>query len=412
MSLSKNKQFCFSCKDWNREQPLLTCGDCKLAKYCNIKCQRKHFVDHMQFCAPAKSMREKARNEGELLKAKGFNIFETQGYDWYQWAKLYGEHEELVKQFALNKAKSCMHLVTISQNSYQGLKVVLDEILELMKIAQPHFLYLRYEAAILMLMLGKDGEAYNFIKFWLSKSRVKMDKDIHSKFPITETFEEGPFFKDFTMNGQDKRENIFEKLTAEITKNPFLTDWIFYFCLAIIKKNTKTGLKKNSKEWKKQGEHFKEYKEYLQEHFQDLVNAATTCELQTMPDGTVTFDKFVSTKHERDMGHGTSLGFAGIDESILLNRVMSDYLLILVAYLNRAPAVKEALAMPEGAKAKKRSELQDERLDCFKEFHEKKQVGFQNAMEDLVNLGISPDCFSKAMAQDSKIYDPKTFKEV
>ena len=85
-------------------------------------------------------MREKARNEGELLKAKGFNIFETQGYDWYQWAKLYGEHEELVKQFALNKAKSCMHLVTISQNSYQGLKVVLDEILELMKIAQPHFL--------------------------------------------------------------------------------------------------------------------------------------------------------------------------------------------------------------------------------------------------------------------------------
>ena len=411
MSLSKNKQFCFSCKDWNREQPLLTCGDCKLAKYCNIKCQRSHFVDHMQFCAPAKSMREKARNEGELLKAKGFNIFETQGYDWYQWAKLYGEHEELVKQFVLNKAKSCMHLVTISQHSYQGLKVVLDEILELMKIAQPHFLYLRYEAAILMLMLGKDGEAYNFIKFWLSKSRVKMDKDIHSKFTITETFEDGPFFTDFTMNGQDKRENIFEKLSAQVTKNPFLTDWIFYFCLAIIKKNTKTGLKKNSKEWKKQGEHFKEYKEYLQEHFQDLVNAATTCELQTMPDGTVTFDKFVSTKHERDMGHGTSLGFAGIDESILLNRVMSDYLLILVAYLNRAPAVKEALAMPE-AKVKKRSELQNERLDCFKGFHEKKQVGFQNAMEDLVNLGISPDCFAKAKAQDSKIYDPKTFEEV
>ena len=44
-------------------------------------------------------MREKAINEGELLKANGFNIYETQGYDWYQWAKLYEEHEELVKQF-------------------------------------------------------------------------------------------------------------------------------------------------------------------------------------------------------------------------------------------------------------------------------------------------------------------------
>ena len=74
------------------------------------------------------------------------------------------------------------------------------------------------------------------------------------------------------------------------------------------------------------------------------MDAATTCELQTMPDGTVTFDKFVYTKHERDMGHGCgglySTGCAGVDEQMLLNRVMSDYLLVLVAYLNRAPAVK------------------------------------------------------------------------
>ena len=169
-----------------------------------------------------------------------------------------------------------------------------------------------------MLMLGKDGEACSFIKFWLSKSRVKK---VHSKF--TETFEDGSFYKGFTKNGQDKRENIFEILSPQVTKKPFLTDWVFYFCLAIIKKNTKTGLKKNSKDWKKQGEHFKEYKEYLQEHFQDLVNAATTCELQTMPDGTVTFDKFVSTKHKFRSGDLENLDF--VDEEILLKKVMSDY---------------------------------------------------------------------------------------
>ena len=98
----------------------------------------------MQLCSPAKSMREKAVKEGELLKAKGFNVYETQGYTWYQWAELNGKHEELVEQFVQNKAKYCMNLVKISQDSYQGLEVVLDEILELMKIAQPHFLYLRY----------------------------------------------------------------------------------------------------------------------------------------------------------------------------------------------------------------------------------------------------------------------------
>ena len=145
MSLSKKKKFCFSpgCKDRNRELKL-TCEDCKLAKYCSIECQSSHFDDHMQLCAPAKSMHEKAMKEGELLKAKGFNIYETQGYDWSQWAKLNGKHEELVEQFVENNAKSCMNLVKISQDSYQGLEVVLDEILELMKIAQPHFLYLRY----------------------------------------------------------------------------------------------------------------------------------------------------------------------------------------------------------------------------------------------------------------------------
>ena len=100
MSLSKNKEFCFSpgCKDRKRELKL-TCEDCKLAKYCSSECQSSHFVDHMQLCAPAKSMREKAMKEGEHLKARGFNNYETEGNNWYQCAKLNGEHEELVEQF-------------------------------------------------------------------------------------------------------------------------------------------------------------------------------------------------------------------------------------------------------------------------------------------------------------------------
>ena len=45
----------------------------------------------------------KAKNEEDLLKAKGFNIHETQGYDWYQWAKLSEDHDELLTQFVVNK---------------------------------------------------------------------------------------------------------------------------------------------------------------------------------------------------------------------------------------------------------------------------------------------------------------------
>ena len=112
MGLSKNKEFffCPGCKDQNREHELkFTCEDCKLAKYCSSECQSSHFVDHRQFCAPAKSIRKKAMNEGEILKAKGFKI-----YDWSQWAKLYEEHKELVTQFCLKMDKSIMNLIATS----------------------------------------------------------------------------------------------------------------------------------------------------------------------------------------------------------------------------------------------------------------------------------------------------------
>ena len=82
MSLSKNKEFCFwpGCKDRKRELKL-TCEDCKLAKYCSSECQSSHFVDHRKFCAPAKSVREKATYEwrrtskGQKLDSMGTRNF-------------------------------------------------------------------------------------------------------------------------------------------------------------------------------------------------------------------------------------------------------------------------------------------------------------------------------------------------
>ena len=80
MSLSKNKEFCFcpGCKDQNRELKL-TCEDCKLAKYCSSECQSIYFVDHMKGIScnfvlqQSQCVKRLHMNEGELLKAKGFN---------------------------------------------------------------------------------------------------------------------------------------------------------------------------------------------------------------------------------------------------------------------------------------------------------------------------------------------------
>ena len=96
------------------------------------------------------------------------------------------------------QSKSSIHMIV---------KAVVQYLLDQESLIMVFFL-LRYEAAILMLMLGKDGEAYNFIKFWLSQSRIKFNEKIHSQFMITETFEGGPFLTNFTMIGQGLYEKI------------------------------------------------------------------------------------------------------------------------------------------------------------------------------------------------------------
>ena len=57
--------------------------------------------------------------------------------------------------------------------SYHGIQVALDAHLEHILTLQPSYLYLRMFIPLLMIQLGHDDEAYNFIKFWIKITPIQ-----------------------------------------------------------------------------------------------------------------------------------------------------------------------------------------------------------------------------------------------
>ena len=143
------------------------------------------------------------------------------------------------------------------QKSYYGLEIALEAQLDLMMKLQPYKLLLRALVPLLMIQLGRDDDAYNFIKFWLKNT----PKSCYFQIAEDDLFSEKLPFTEFTMKDQDKNEDIFEVLGIGLEK-PYFLYVTFFICLAIIKKNNYDATKDP-----KQMEHFKKTLKYIKHHF-------------------------------------------------------------------------------------------------------------------------------------------------
>lgn len=139
--------------------------------------------------------------------------------------------------------------------------------IELMMTLQPANLQLRKWIPLLMIQLGKDADAYNFIKFWLKNTHVKQAQGDEFYY---RTSEEGAFgdsvpFTEFTMVGQDKNEDIMEALSIDESKKPYFTYLVYFVILAVIKRNNFEATKDLA-----QKNHFFKYLKYIKQHYKDL----------------------------------------------------------------------------------------------------------------------------------------------
>ena len=73
-------------------------------------------------------------------------------------------------------------------------------------------------------------------------------------------------FTQFTLKGQDKKENFFKVLGIDMEETPYFPHLIFYICLAIIKKNNFDATQD-----RKQNQDFIQLMQYIKLHYQDLL---------------------------------------------------------------------------------------------------------------------------------------------
>jgi len=298
----EQKRFCFYCKlDSNRlerlNKSLKTCGICKIAQYCGLECQKLDFLPgngsagHKSICTTfIKKNLDLAVATEKAMKAKGviFDVTRTQkgfyddnpavfdsvkasgfGYRDLSLQILRGQNVDLGQLFMNYRASfvsvKLLGDIAREHKSYYGLETALDAYLDLIMKLQPFKLYLRALVPLLMIQLGRDDDAYNFIKFWLKNTPKSCD------FQISEDglfLEKDLPFTEYTMKEQDKNEDIFEVLGIGLEK-PYFIYVTFFISLAIIKKNNFDATKDP-----KQMEHFKKTLKYIKCHFRNLVKKA------------------------------------------------------------------------------------------------------------------------------------------
>ena len=184
-------------------------------------------------------------------------------------------------------------------------------------------MHLRAHVPLLLIQLGRDDEAYNFIKFWLKNTPKEQD------FSVGELglFPDLPF-KEHTMKDQDKNEDIFEALGIKMNEKPYFIYITFYVCLAIIKKNIYDATKDEN-----QKRLFIKYLGYAKKHFGDILVG-----LQFFSDFPRITPQAVTAKYGLKKGVFTILAIQ-VFAADFVNNFIDD----LNSHLTRAPGLREAL---------------------------------------------------------------------
>jgi hypothetical protein len=271
-----------------KNKKLKTCSFCKIAQYCGVECQRRDWCDnHKVLCIEAfKDQHDLGEKAKKILSEKGHDV------DRSSLQEFFNDNDDVFQcikksnyQYIVDEENCNLQIIDMGQvfwtyvnckyyssakgigiivrqgESYHGLQMALEAYLEAIMALQPNKMYLRALVPLLLIQLGRDDEAYNFIKFWLKNTPKEQDYI---------TGEDGLFpnlpFKEHTMKDQDKHEDIFEVLDIKMDEKPYFIYITFYVCLAIIKKKIYDTTKDEP-----QKSHFVKYLRYTKKHFGDYM---------------------------------------------------------------------------------------------------------------------------------------------
>lgn len=210
--------------------------------------------------------------------------------------------------------------------SHRGIQITLDAYLETIVAFQPDRMYLRALVPLLMLQLGKDADAYNFIKFWVKNTQ----KDFFFKVGEDGLFPQLPF-TEITMKDQDKTEDLFQVLDKGAEK-PYFIYFPFYVCLAIIKRNNYHATKD-----KNQDRQFIICLKYIKNHYKHLLKDGLRAALNSGS----RYEPRITADHGLQTG---VLGFLVKDEvQTFAADFIANFMADLETYLKRVPKLRNEM---------------------------------------------------------------------
>ena len=143
---------------------LKVCAKCSIAKYCCKDCQSQDWADHKRICKKISTLtktvnKEAAHLSTELWGEPGNTFEEEAGHFWgiletrpYCRAR-YGLAEAIL-ELADEKKQSFIYEKALAHN------------MELLRLIHSDNMGIRYEVPFVFLMLNRDEDCYNFLKWW------------------------------------------------------------------------------------------------------------------------------------------------------------------------------------------------------------------------------------------------------
>lgn len=137
------------------------CSRCHIAGYCSKECQKVHYEEHKAFCMKLKKLRQAmAKDERRLQRHDMFDNANV-GHFWgLHETRPYCRARHAVGEVLLHRGEQL--------NRAPLCELALTHYMELLRLIHGDNMGIRSEVPAIMVALGRDQDAFDFISWWLT----------------------------------------------------------------------------------------------------------------------------------------------------------------------------------------------------------------------------------------------------
>ncbi|KAF4947816.1 hypothetical protein FSARC_13878 [Fusarium sarcochroum] len=175
------------CRSGFQSPSLLRCGGCQVVKYCGQPHQKADRPRHKVQCIPIKQTKDKVTEEEAKLRANPGEDTDGNPFD-----NAVGIFYFVPSTRPYMQARFDYISAILNVRTGEAVEVALDQSLDMLRLSRADNLSVRSQVPALYLRLGRDQDAYDFIKWYAVERDTKYNWDDMS-LPFLNLHEEDAF---------------------------------------------------------------------------------------------------------------------------------------------------------------------------------------------------------------------------